>query len=326
MDIKFPTAAKPWHHPNPLMISDSSMGLLEYCKRKFEFTKLYELPRDNEDNKGHMAVGHAMHKGWQTWMVTKDQDAAVWEMMKAHPLTVITQADDVKSLEACYTTLKTAMNSISMMEYQIAEIKCIDGVVRPAVEVEFEIWLEGVYILGRPVVFIGFIDVILYNLITEVFTVVDVKSLDFHKRNLNFIGEYLFKSQTLAYGLVLQHISQKSLLDFNVIYLAMIIDLVDPEVKPIQLNKNARDVQDWYTGLYFKMKELKEFSERDWFPRREGGCNSWGRPCYYMGVCQSRNKAEIQQYFMSALEAKQPAKKRNPWLRLVLKMPEDIVG
>lgn len=327
-EIKFPTKKMPWDHPNPLVISDSSIGgTWDYCKRLFEFYKLYEAPRSKEDEKGHMAVGHAMHRGWQTWMITRDQDAAIWEMMRSHPVRIISQAEDEKSLEACYATLVKAMNHVQLAEYQIAEVKCIDGVVRPAVEVEFELWLENVTIMGRPVVYIGFIDCILFSVLTDLYTVVDVKSMGPRKRETNFVAEYMHKGQGLPYGLVIQHVANLPMMEYVVMYLPMVIDLTDPHVQPIPIKKTATDVRDWYTGLYFKMKQLKEFSQRDYFPRREDGCNAYGRyPCRYLQICNSRKRDEIQKYLLSEYEEPQKPKERKPWIRLMLKMPEDLAA
>src|ERR1700761_1328383 len=120
-----------------LFLSHSSGRLLESCARKLEFRKMYAHP--GKDRSVPADMGTALHRGVQTYLITKDQDKAIIEYMLSYPIDLCQSLMDKYSLEAGYNTLMAIMNEQSLVEYELIKVNCLDGVIRPAVEVPFQI-------------------------------------------------------------------------------------------------------------------------------------------------------------------------------------------
>lgn len=320
--MNYPWGEHIWDHQNPLQLSYSSRGTLHNCARKFEFYRFFKNPRKIPQMEGE--VGQAMHEAWQEFLITKDLDAAVWKLMRSYPIRLNYDVSEGRSLEACYATLVKLVNNINLVEYTLATIRHIDGTELPAVEVEFEIWIDGVTIDGRPVVYVGYIDAIFFNILTGEYLVVDLKT---HRRNnLSIPGEYMHNEQCVPYGVVLQQCLGQSINKFNVMYLPTYIDIREPEIQVYNLEKNAEQVNDWFQGLFIDIQNIKTYREADFFPRTGYGCASWGKDCQYLSICKSRDKNMIQTMLSADPEDIYPERVRAPWVRFVMKYPERKQG
>jgi len=88
-----------------LRVSYSSLNTLEFCERKFEFSKLYPQ-RDRAFDSFAADVGKCLHAGYQDYLVHKNLDKALWEMSLQYPYQLEwQQKNDFRSLEACVATL-----------------------------------------------------------------------------------------------------------------------------------------------------------------------------------------------------------------------------
>ena len=125
-----------------LRVSYSSLNTFESCPRKFEFSKLFDRrPWTGEEFAA--AVGTALHKGYQEYLVSNDRDKALWAMAKAYPheleWTVEASKAEPRSLAACAITLDAMIDSDAMNEWEVAQIKNPQGEIVPAIEVPYEI-------------------------------------------------------------------------------------------------------------------------------------------------------------------------------------------
>lgn len=316
--MAYPWGENIWDHPDPLVISHSSRGTLRTCERKFEITKFYQDIPSDESMEGE--VGKAIHAGYQKYLMTEDLDEALLEMMFAYPIKENSDAGEGRSLEACVATLERMVQNIRLLEYKIANIQCLDESVRPAIEVEFEIWLEGPIFNGRPIVYVGFIDAILFNVLSGEFMVVDIKS---HRRNnFNPAAEFTFHGQCLPYGVVLQRATDQDIHRFQVMYIGAYIDILEPIIQPCVFQKTETNVQEWFTGLYFDVKAMVEMGAVDHWPRREHGCQLYGKPCYFLSLCQEKDKPTLQAMINAQpARLRRTARARKPWVRFILPMP-----
>ena len=310
---------------DPLIISFSSRSTASFCWRKFEFYKLYNNVRSYRESIA-AAAGSCIHAAHQEYMRTFDVDSAVMALIKTYPVQNNPELHDItamRSFEACYATLMALIHTPKLMEYELADVKCLDGQVRPAIEVPFDIVLKGVTVRGRPLVYTGFIDYMFFNSFTGEYTTADLKTTRSYNNDLP--AKYMFHGQCLPYGLVLQHISGKSINAFQTLYIHTFLDLLEPTVSPITFPKNAADVQDWFTGLVFFVRQLLEFENAGWYPRREAGCeNMFHEKCKYMGVCNSRNPEFIQPYLVIKEENVTRDEHPLPWISFELDMPDSL--
>lgn len=316
--MAYPWGQNLWDHTNPLVLSHSSRSVLHTCDRKFEIVKLYEDVPSEESVEGE--VGKAIHKAYQDYLIHEDLDHCLYTLMRSYPIKENPDASDFRSLEACVATVERLVQNVRLLEYKVAQIQCLDGLVRPAIEVEFEIWLEGPLFGDRPIVYVGFIDAILFNVLSGEFLTVDIKS---HRRN-NFDpnAEFTFHGQCLPYGIVLQRITDQDINRFQVMYIGAYIDILEPRIQPSTFQKTPKDVQDWFTGLYFDIKQIVEFNSRDFWPRRETGCQMYNKPCQFLSVCPEKDKATLSS-LINAMPARlrRTKKDRKPWVRFILPMP-----
>lgn len=295
-----------------LRVSYSSLNLADTCLRKFEFNKLY--PRRARDQDQFAAdVGTALHRGYQDFLSSQNEDRALWILMENYPyLDEFGQRDDHRSLEACMATLIEMCHEANMTEWEVMQIRKPDGEVVPAVEVPFELRLKGVNLPdGRGVAFTGFMDAAMRHLGTGEVRTLDIKT---HRRSLeDATAKYRFDSQQVPYGICLEHIQGNPVEEFEVLYLDCYVDLVNPRVNLYPFRKDSVDLQEWLINTVLRVQRIQRAMEMDYFPRADGGCLNWNRPCYFLDVCQTRDRAAIEDWLLMGEEPEQRPQEQ-PWI------------
>ncbi len=295
-----------------LKVSYSSLNLADTCMRKFEFNKLY--PRRARDNDAFAAdVGTALHHGYQNYLTHQDEDQALWALMESYPyMGEFSARDDYRSLEACMATLDEMTHEAKMLEWELMTIRKPDGEVVPAVEVPFELRLKGIDLPdGRGVAFTGFMDAALRHVGTGAVRTMDIKT---HRRTLeDATPKYRFDGQQVPYGIVLEHIVGNPVTEFEVLYLDCFVDLVNPRVHLYPFLKDSTDLQEWLINTVLRTQRIQRAMEMDYFPRTDGGCLNWNRPCYFLEVCQTRDREAVTDWLLMGDEPEQP-KRDEPWI------------
>lgn len=342
----------PFFPNNNLRISHSSRIVLLNCRRKFQFRKLFQqVKRQREGASALKAeLGKALHHGYQEFIRNFDmsmderEQHAIFEYMKAYPIEIEQGAAAVASLETGYATLKEMIESQAMMGYELARIKCHDGVERDAIEVPFEIVLEGYQLPGNVTVSLtGFIDAIFFNSHTQTFRVLDIKTSGRKSNDGDFSALYQFNEQCVSYGFVLEFIQQKKIENFDVSYLHCKVDMKEPKVLRYDFVKTQKDVQDWYNALLMDLSNIKTFMELDWFPRDPTGqaCFAYGNRCEYYEICGYSNEtcakalapteeelAEMKEEELEKDEAivSKTGADFEPWIKFGIEMPAGQVS
>ena len=295
-----------------LEVSYSSLNLADGCMRKFEFNKLY--PRRARDSDAFAAdVGTALHHGYQDYLANQDRDRALWALMTDYPyMSEFSQRFDDRSLEASIATLDEMIDEAKMNEWELMTIRKPDGVVVPAIEVPFELRLKGITLPdGRGVAFTGFMDAALRNLNSGLIRTMDIKT---HRRHLeDATPKYKFDGQQVPYGICLEHIQGNPVEEFEVLYLDCYVDLVSPRVHLYPFRKDSTDLQEWLINTVLQVQRIQRAMEMDYFPRTNGGCLSWNRPCYFLDVCQTRVRADVEEWLLMG-EAPEQRKRELPWI------------
>ena len=305
--------------PPDFRVSYSSLNTAASCLRKFEFNKLYpRKPRDQEEQFA-ADVGKALHAAVQHWMIHGDEDAALWILMREFPYVwEYYQTRDDRNLEAAIATLEMIVDSVDMTEWELVEIRLEDGTVVPAIEVPFEIRLKGLTLSdGREIVYTGFIDAIMRHKGTGLVRTLDIKT---HRSTLrDATAKYKFDSQQVPYGIIVEHLQGNVVEQFEVLYLDCFIDLVEPRVTLYPFLKLHEDLQEWMMDTLLRIRQIQTSHQMDYFPRASGGCMAWNKPCYFLDVCETRNKDAIEMWL---LEGEEPAEERpwDPWIRVELDM------
>lgn len=290
-----------------LRMSHSSQGLFHGCKRKFEFTKFF--PQPEKEEYWDTMTGSALHAGYQHFLVHRDPDLAVWEMMKNFDLRVHSfKEHEPKTLEACYSTLMALIHhNAGLLQTKVAEIKAPNGDIVPAIEVPFQINLlvDGVpyeVAPGLPVIYVGFIDAVLVDFVTGEFIVEDLKTTG--RINNDPMVPYMYDEQAIPYSLVLKVALGQDFRQLTMRYLMAKIDLVSPEIVPLDFMRTTDLLQDWAQGLLCDLEEIKRHLEMNWWPRRASHCKSWNTTCKFFDVCGNRDRDFLWEYFSMTQGAK----------------------
>lgn len=306
-----------------LRTSNSSLSMLQSCARKFEFRKMYA--HQHKDDGFAASVGNCLHAAYQEYLISGDEDAALIKLLLSYPME-LAHADQNgardRSLEACYATFQTLKDHAKLGEFELATVNCLDGQVRPAVEVPFEIVLGNFQVSDRyklRVTYTGYIDAILYNRLEHAFRVVDIKT---HRQKMyDLSAKYIFDEQCLPYGIMLEHVLGEQITSFEVSYLSCYVDLENPRTDLYSYHKGQDEIRDWYFGLLLKLGSIGTYLDNDWWPRNSNACIAYNRPCGFLDVCSSRNRELIQRVILQGAEAT-PNRSTDfePWVRFVLEV------
>jgi ATP-dependent helicase/DNAse subunit B len=298
-----------------LRLSYSSLKTFSTCARKLEFDKLYPKIKRLNDDSYAADVGTAIHAGYQHYLTGGSEQDSIWEFMQAFPFEAeMSQKNDYRSFEAALATLEEMFTEIKMAEWELARIKRPATQLEltlnpttlvyevPAIEVPFEIRFKGVsippcrrYPEGASISVIGYIDAILQNYNTKLFRTCDIKTSRIKLDDAT--GKYKFDSQQVPYGIVVDHVAQGHVDEFEVLYLDCYIDLVEPRVQLYPFLKRKADIEEWATNKILQFQQLARYAAMDYFPRTDSGCLFFNKPCRYLEPCQSRDRDTLEAWF-----------------------------
>lgn len=312
----------PFAEIDSLDLSHSSRGLFHSCPRKFEFRKLYNNSRRQEGLAS--GAGTALHSGIQHWLVHKDFEAAVWEMIKHYPIKFQKSYADANSLAGCYQTLVAMVNWEKLDQYEIATFEKPDGSIQQGVEVGFNLRIKEYpfYSDGRTITvnYIGFIDLVLYDKLNGDYVVCDIKTTT---RDTDKAVEYAFSEQQVPYGLVLEAaLGRDPNKGFEVDYWSVLINHAEPKNKFLPFMKTANDLRDWMQGYLFDLDCIRRYFKLGWFARNGNSCLSWNRTCPSFDFCESRDPKVIELMLQQDEANQKFTPREEPWLVIDLAYEE----
>lgn len=300
-----------------LSVSHSSLSRYRSCERKFEFSKLFIASRGETGYAG--SVGHALHRSTQDYLLHKDEDRALAILGIEFPYELMPSPMDNRGIAACVVTVEDLFRSGLLVGYELAEIKCLDGEVRPAIEVPFRIRFSDLELpFGLKFEYTGFIDAIVYNRLTQEYSVIDIKT---HRDSAIYQVDVKFRysEQPLPYGFVLENIVGNHLKDFDVYFLSMYIDPLEPNNQLLSYTKTSEDVHDWAKSVLKDARDIGRYIEQGWFPRRGNACKAFGKyVCPHFDLCDLRDWERMQQMMMPV--EPEPPKKVEPWIDVELRI------
>lgn len=316
----------------PIRLSYSSLNTMAGCPRKFEFQKI--LPNTGDRESGYAAeVGKALHEGFGDYLINHDEDSAIWKFVNHFPYEMeMMQTNDNRSFEACLSTLQAMIESTDTSEFELAKIKRPDGQIVPAIEVPFEIRLEGMTlpfrefdpvtghrtgrIIERPIGIIGYIDAIMYSNFAMMYKSLDIKST--RESFIDATAKYKYSSQQIPYGMVISQVAGQEISEFEVDYLEAYIDLMNPKITSYRFVKTSEDIQEWCVNKILQISQLRQFMEMDYFPRTESSCMAYRYPCRFLDACASRDADAIADYLLMGNEPVMQNEEFEPWITVTI--------
>jgi len=277
-----------------LVLSHSSLGVFDSCERKMEFRQFFGTPLVKEDSYPG-DVGNAIHRGFGEWLITEDEDKAIMAYALKFPFAqeFSKPSNSQRSFEAGVSTLLALTNHGFLRQHQIVKINTLDKGVQYGVEVPFAFHITGAP-FPFPVYFVGFIDCVLYNHITGRFIVTDLKTTRMNMDDPTAL--YQYDQQTIPYGVILEHLLNKPIREFETAYLHCYIDLLEPKVRLLEYTKSEQDLLDWKLSLFNKIDRMAHSYKTGMFMRASHGttCMSYNRACYFHDVCMHREHRVLQ--------------------------------
>lgn len=260
-------------------------------------------------------VGNALHRGFGTWLAYRDANLAMFSMAKAFPFEdeYLIPSQAGRSFEACFSAMEALMGSELLADYEVALIRAQDGLVKPAIEVPFAIRITGAP-LPIPVWFVGYIDVILRHVRTGVYGVTDLKTTRQQVKDVD--AKYQYDEQTIPYGIILEHILGQTIDVFDVNYLHVYIDLLEPTIQMPHFTKAKNDISDWHRGLCDNIKRIHGYMEQQWFPRATNGdiCFSYNTPCQFSDICSFRDPEVLSRMIQGTPRTELFRSGEEPWI------------
>lgn len=304
-----------------LELSHSSRGLLRSCPRKLEFRKIYNNSRKQESLAS--GAGSALHDGVQSYLQDKDEEQAIWRMIRSFPIKYQKSWMDQNSLAGCYHTLQSMLQWPKLHEYELAKIKKQDGSIVPAVEVPFVLRINNYpfYENGDTIQvdYIGFMDLIMYNKMDDEYIVWDMKTTT---KNTDKAVEFAFHDQCLPYGLALESLlGRDTTFGFQVAYWSTYIDHLQPKNMLYSFNKSHVDINDWMQGYLFDLDTIRRYYNLGWFART-GNCMAWNRPCQFFDFCGTRDPKTIEILLEADAANQKEHEKPEPWAIIELEYKE----
>lgn len=309
-----------------ILTSHSIDNLFDYCTRKFEFLNVYDR-RPPRDSGFAASVGTALHEAIQGWQI-KRAEGLDEEYATAYAFYTLLRYYPWEDEAAQSTQLRSHTNCISML-IEVMRMPFWDQweLVRVAdhgwaVEVPFLLYHTSLgkfrvkntgetCMLGTQ----GKIDLIMRHRLTGEIRCIDIKTTN--KEPGLVRSEYTWSGQQIGYGQVLQAMLGESLNKFEVWYLVARFNAGEPaSTEAMPYPKGEDDVDDYWLAKLERLERMKRYAETGWFPRRNGGCNSYKNECSMFTICESRDPELINAWFSGIGAPQQEG--YAPWVTLEL--------
>jgi len=305
-----------------LTISNSSLNMFNDCARKLEFRKFYSCARWEDSHAA--SVGRALHEAMQEFISSRDLNSAIFKLYMNYPYQYNTNPMDDRSIESCVGWLQKFAKNSKLEDLELVNFQTADGVQMPAHEVKFHLNLPSLPI-GKnpitgapiPVIYVGFIDGVYRNVFSGKLTIVDYKTTT---RNVNdWMLVYKFDQQCIPYAFVLGKLFQREFTTLDIAYLIVKLNLLEPSTIPLHLTKTQNDILDWVRGLWLQVQEIRTYATSNWWPRKNGNCMAFNRPCRYFDLCHERNPETIARLIsLDENECSSDREVERPWVTLDL--------
>lgn len=307
----------------PIVTSHSIDGTFEFCPRKFEFAHVWSQQPEGGNTGFAAEVGTALHEATQAWakralfpgrdrkVVNEEARVAGYmELLRWWPwmLEVVSAQRSIAGVKQ-----RTLGEAILLYEKIIAdpfwdswELIYIDG-FGLSIEVPYRINHASLGTFTLPSGELGYlatqgkIDFILRNRFNGEIRVFDLKTTVKDERAHE--AAFKFSGQGAGYGMVVAHGLgyDWKVHGFKVSYLvsnfASADGSEDAAVRLYTYKYDAEDLQEAIDTRYERLMRMKAYADSGRWPRRTHGCDSFGRPCAYMGICARRDADYIRMWF-----------------------------
>lgn len=297
-----------------ILTSHSIDNLFDYCPRKFEFLNLFDK-RPPRESGFAASVGTALHEGTQAWLISRAEGESPKKQLERCFMALFIhypwdmQLEEATSRRDIHETIALQWAIITDPSWADWDLLWVEG-RGWAVEVPFMIRHTslGTFPIkhtGETAMLVtqGKIDFILQHKVHKHIRTRDLKTTI---KDMEMIeSEYTFSGQQTGYDQVLKRMlgeSKTSVSGWNPNTVAeydyMIAKFGDvPHVEVLPMEKDQEFIDDYWFGKMDRLNRIKAYAASGWFPRTNGGCNTWGNVCSCFDVCKTRDYSIVRRWF-----------------------------
>lgn len=267
---------------HPYRLSEHTINTLNSCERKFQLNRLLKssAPVWTEDSVPSVR-GHAWGVAVQEYILHGNIDKALFTLwLNYHP-----EVYDERKKIYLWRAVNNFLCAKDMMDkirnnYRVAQF---NG--KPAVELSFRLDLDDKWH------FVGYIDLVLQNIMTHRYAVLEVKTTTYNLHDL--VPVYKNSGQALGYSIALDRIVGEDQSQYEVLYF-ITRDKQDadarnfiPDTYLFPFTKTLLDRLRWFYTLELDRQRLNTMLELGMFPMRGSACVSFNRVCEHFGTCNT---------------------------------------
>jgi hypothetical protein len=306
-----------------IVTSHSIDGTFESCERRFEFMHVWQQSPEGGTTGFAAEVGTALHEAIQAWarlalFPGRDRHAknpiairaGLYALMRFWPWSLETVSLQMskagikqRSLGEAILLFEQVIRNEFWESWELVNIGGFDL----SIEVPWRINHASLGTFPLPAGEMGFlatqgkIDFILRNRYTGEIRVFDLKTTVKDKRAHE--AAFKFSGQGANYAMVISHAlgydwKQRGLsVSYLVANFASADGSEEASVNLYTYEYNAEIIQDLIDTKHERLIRMRDYAHRKWWPRRTHGCDSYGQPCPFMGICERRDEDFIKKWF-----------------------------
>lgn len=261
--------------------SFSILELLHTCPRKFQLVKSRAASGLGGAMNTDFAFGHSVGSGVQSWLITNDIDAAVFNAMMAWKLPY-DMANDKKKKSIWDATLAVlkypAFHAQQLENWKLFVLPSGKPAIELAIEVDFENGYKH-YI---------HIDAVMVNEVTGQLAIQENKTHGFKEAEGAI---YANSSQALSYAVITDMLQTDT--NYEVFYAAYSAPGREWELLPF--NKSSVQRAEWLTDVRLDHAAISTYRELQFFPKRGASCFNFMRRCEFFGECNLISDAQVKE-------------------------------
>lgn len=307
----------------PIVTSHSIDGMFEFCPRKFEFAHVWSQQPEGGSTGFAAEVGTALHEAVQAWarfalFPGRDRnhqnemavEAGLMALARWWPWTLENvslqmgkQGVKQRSLGEAVLLFERIIDDVFWDSWELILIPDF-GL---SIEVPYRIIHDSLGAFPLPQGGMGYfctqgkIDFILRNRFTGEIRVFDLKTTVKEKRAHE--AAFKYSGQGPGYGMVVAHGLGYDWKEFGFKVTYIVSNFApadgsdDATVNIYTYEYDREELQDGIDLKHDRLMRMKYYASRGHWPRRAHGCDSFGSPCAYMGICGRRDNDFIKMWF-----------------------------
>lgn len=309
----------------PIVTSHSIDGTMEFCPRKFEFAHIWSQVPEGGNTGFAAEVGTALHEAVQAWArisllpgrdrTTRSQfayDVGVRALLQWWPWSLEQTAGALGKQGVKQRSLGEAIllyeKIIESAFWDSWDLIAIDDKFGLSIEVPYRINHNSIPLVPLPngklghFVTQGKIDFILRNRFTGEIRVFDlkttVKEKTAHEAAFRWSGQGPGYALVISAGLGFDWREHGFKVSYIVATFASADGFEDAEVNLYTYDYSPDDIQDGIDLKHDRLMRMYTYAQRQHWPRRAHGCDSFGSHCQYLKVCAHRDVNFIEKWFL----------------------------